>query len=477
MIGLCYLLKEGIKEQTAVDLLSKLVKKSPYKGKVFLAGGYVRDELLGIDPKDIDLVVEMPDGGIEFAKWVTKELGIYSPSNPVIFPRFGTAKFNLRGIKHEGQDLSDIDVECVMTRKEKYMDASRKPEVSPGTLTQDVERRDFTVNSLLKDLTTGEVLDLTGMGKGDLKKGIVRTPLNPDIIFTEDPLRMLRAIRFTVKYGWNLPLFMIRAIKNNASKLNNISSERIQEELNKMLVTKSPDTAIRLLQITGLSKFVAPELDLLVGLKQNKYHKWDANKHTLEVLKNTPPDLKTRLAALFHDIGKSTTKTVVDNEIHFYEHEDVSADVAGDIMRRLKYPNDIIDAVVKTIRNHMRLKGAGVEGEIISDKSLRKLQVDLGDHLEMTLDLMHADNLTHAGDYAMPKQIPGIRTRLKTVGVPSAKIKLPIDGNDVMEALKLKPGPLIGKLMKVVEDAYLENPNLTRTDALSLVKAAFRSMK
>ena len=309
MIGLRYLLKEGIKEQVAVDLLSKLVKKSPYTGKVFIAGGYVRDEFMGLDPKDIDLVIEMPNGGIEFAKWVTKELGIYSGSNPVIFPRFGTAKFNLRGIKHKGQDLTDIDVECVMTRKEKYTDSSRKPEVSVGTLKQDVERRDFTVNSLLKDLTTGEILDLTGKGKNDIKKGVVQTPLDPNVIFTEDPLRMLRAIRFTVKYGWKLPLFMIRAIKNNASKLKNISSERIQEELNKMLVTKSPDTAVRLLQITGLSKFVAPELDLLIGLKQNKYHKWDANKHTMQVLKNTPPELKTRLAALFHDIGKAATKS------------------------------------------------------------------------------------------------------------------------------------------------------------------------
>jgi poly(A) polymerase len=475
MIGLKYLLREGIKEQSAVELLSALIKKSPYAGKVFLAGGYVRDELLGLDPKDIDLVIEMPGGGIEFANWVTKKLKIHSKSNPVTFPRFGTAKFNLRGIEYKGQDLTDIDIECVMTRQEKYMDSTRKPEVQPGTLKQDVERRDFTVNSLLKDLTTGEILDLTGMGKTDLKTGVIRTPLNPEIIFAEDPLRMLRAIRFTVKYNWKLPLFMIRAIKNSAEKLQNISSERIQEELNKMLVTKYPDKAVRLMQMTGLSKYVAPELDLLIGLKQNKYHKWDANKHTLEVLKNTPPELKTRLAALFHDIGKSTTKTVVDNEIHFYEHEDVGAEIAGDIMKRLKYPNDIISAVTTVIKNHMRLKGAGKEGEVVSDKSLRKLQVDLGDHLESTLDLMHADNISHADNYSMPNQIPNIRTRLSTVGIPRAKVKLPIDGNDVMDALGLKPGPIVGKLMKMVEDAYFDNPKLSKDEAMKLVTTAYRS--
>jgi len=476
-IGLRYLLKEGIKEQAAVDLLSNLVKKSPYEGKVFIAGGYVRDELMGIDPKDIDLVVEMPDGGIEFANWATKQLGIYSSSNPVVFPRFGTAKFNLRGVTHKGQDLSDIDIECVMTRQEKYADDSRKPEVSAGTLKQDVERRDFTVNSLLKDLTTGEILDLTGQGKDDIKKGVIRTPLDPNIIFTEDPLRMLRAIRFTVKYGWKLPLFMIRAIKGNASKLQNISSERVQEELSKMLVTKSPDTAVRLMQITGLSKFVAPELDLLIGLKQNKYHKWDANKHTLEVLKNTPADLKTRLAALFHDIGKATTKSVVDNTIHFYEHEDVGAEIAGDIMRRLKYPSDIIIAVTTIIKNHMRLKSSGMKGEIISDKALRKLQVDLGDHLESTLDIMNADNISHSDDFSMPEQIPGIRNRYRSIALPTSKIKLPIDGNDVMRMLGLKSGPVVGKLMKSVEDAYMENPKLTAEEALDIVKIAYRSFQ
>lgn len=477
-IGLRYLLKEGAKEQAAISLLTKLVKESPYKGKVFLAGGYVRDELMGLEPKDIDLVIEMPDGGIAFATWVTKKLNIYSSTNPVIFPRFGTAKFNLRGIKWKRQDLSDIDIECVMTRKEKYTTGSRKPDVSPGTLKQDVERRDFTVNSLLKDLTTGEILDLTGMGKIDLEKGVVQTPLNPDIIFAEDPLRMLRAIRFTVKYGWKLPLFMIRAIKNNAHMLGSISSERIQEELNKMLVTKSPDTAVRLIQITGLNKYVVPELDALIGLQQNKYHKWDAQKHTLQVLKSTPPNLVTRLAALFHDIGKAETKSVVDNEIHFYEHEEIGADIAGDIMKRLKYPNDIIDKVTAIIRAHMRLKGAGKEGEIISDKALRKLQADLGDHLEDTLDLMHSDNISHADDASMPNQIPSIRQRLKNVGLRQPQhIKLPIDGNDILKALKLKPGRIVGQLLDAVKDAYFTNPKLTKKDALTLVKKTYERLK
>ena len=167
-----------------------------------------------------------------------------------------------------------------------------------------MERRDFTVNSLLKDLSTGEILDLTGQGKEDIKKGIIRTPLNPDKIFTDDPLRMLRAIRFTVKYDWDLPMFMIRSLKKNANQLENISQERIRDELNKMLTTGHPDKAIKLLKVTNLITYVIPELKPLIGLKQNKYHVHDVFGHTLQVLKNTKPVLLQRLMALFHDIGR-----------------------------------------------------------------------------------------------------------------------------------------------------------------------------
>ena len=469
--------KSNAAEKAAVDFLSKVVKASKWKGKVYLAGGYVRDELLGRDPKDIDLVVEFPDGGIKFAEWLTKKLGVYKEgSNPVIYPKFGTAALRLPGKTFNGQDISDVEIEVVMTRKEQYTKGSRKPKVSHGTLGDDVERRDFTVNSLLKDLTTGEILDLTGMGKADLKKGIVRTPLNPDVIFTDDPLRMLRAIRFTVKYDWQLPRFMIKALKRNSDMLKTISAERIQSELSKMLVTKHPDKAIRLLQMTGLNKHVAPELDVLRGMKQNKFHKYDVMKHTLAVLKGTSPKLVNRLAALFHDIGKGATKEVIDNEIHFYKHEDVGAEMAMDIMKRLKYPTDIIKAVTITVQQHMRTKQYGKEAEKVSDKALRKLKADLGDHLEDTLDIIHSDNLAHADDYNMPGQVPGIRKRLKKLGQEPAKPQLPISGNDIMTLLDIKPSKHVGQLLNLVKDAWFENPKMSRAEALELVMKAHKEI-
>ena len=416
---------------------------------------------MGIDAKDLDFVINMDKGGIKFAEWATKKMGNFkSGSNPVTFETYGTAKFNLTGVEHKGFKLDDIDIECVMPRTEEYEEGSRKPKVGSGTLKDDVDRRDFTTNSLLKNLSTGEILDLTGMGKQDIKDGIVRTPLDPDVIFSEDPLRMLRAVRFTMKYDWKLPLFMIKALKRNAVKLKQISVERVQEELNKMLMTDSPDRAIKLLQITGLSKYVFPELDKLIRLEQNKYHKEDAMEHTLSVVKGTPKNLTTRLMALFHDIGKEATKEVIGKEIHFYNHEKIGAEMTEKILKRLKYPNEIINAVVLGVRNHMKLKHGGPDSFGASDKTLRKFKVNMGDHLEDILNLIHADNIAHEAGFDMPNQIEAIRKRLNTLGIPQGKLKLPINGDDIKKKFKLKPGKIIGDLLAIVKDEYLENPKV-----------------
>lgn len=473
MKKLTQILNESMEHKLALEFIAKEIKGSKFDGNVFLAGGAVRDSLMNLNIKDIDLVVRnIPNGGVEFANWICKKLKIFSKGNPVVYPTFGTAKFNLRGIKYKNYDLNDVEVECVMTRKEQYHDKNRKPDVTPGTLKDDVERRDFTVNSLLQDLSTGEILDLTGMGRDDIKNGIIKTPLDPDIIFKEDPLRILRAIRFAVKYNWKLPRFMLLALKKNASQIQYISEERIREELNKILISPNPDKGIRLMQWTGLMKYIMPEWNQLVGLTQNKYHKHDVDKHSREVLKNVPPNLITRLIAAFHDIGKAKTKEVIDDTIHFYRHEEIGANMAADIMKRLEYPKKIIKAVKLGIENHMRLKGAGFEGEIISDKALRKLRVDLGDHLENILDVMHSDNIAHSDEHSMPNQIPGIRKRLSLLPIipKSQHIKLPLSGSDLIKIFNLKPGKIIGDLLKKLEDFYFENPKMSKEEAIEIIK-------
>lgn len=305
----------------------------------------------------------------------------------------------------------------------------------------------------------------------NLKTGIVRTSLDSDIIFKEDPLRMLRAIRFTVKYGWKLPLFMIKSIKKNADRLKIISKERINVELTKMLQSNKPDTAIRLLQMTGLSKHIFPELDKLIKLQQNKYHKYDAMKHTLEVLKKVPNDIKSRLSALFHDIGKYETQQIINNEIHFYRHEEIGSEITKEILTRLKYPNDIINSVVFAIQNHMRTKSFGNEAEKVSDKALRKLSTDLSGHLELTLNLINADNLSHADDYNLPNQVPNIKNKLEKLNAKNTqKIILPVDGNDIIKLTGLKPGRHIGNILDLIKDKWYENPNITKKDAEQIIK-------
>lgn len=460
-----------------LDFLKNQIKNSIWNNHIYIAGGRIRDELMGNDSKDIDLLISLennvnPNQAINFANWITKKLKIYSTSNPVIYPLYGTAKFNLRGITYKGIDLSKVDIEVVAPRKEKYTFGNRKPTISAGTLKDDVDRRDFTVNSLLKNLTTGEILDLTGMGREDIKRGIIQTPLDPDIIFSEDPLRMMRAIRFSVKYGWKLPRFMLLSLKKNAHMIQHISKERIRDEFDKILISPNPDKGIRLIQWTGLSKWILPEWDSLVGLTQNKYHNQTVDRHILSVVKNVPSDLIARLIAAFHDIGKADTKSVIDGEVHFYLHEDIGADIAEKIMKRLKYPMDIINAVKLGIKNHMRLKGSGNEGEIISDKALRKLKFELGEHLENILDVMHADNISHSDDHSMPNQIPGIRKRLSSLSdIPKNQhIKLPVSGNDLIIIFGVRPGPIMKEILKAVEDEFFNNPDMTREEALQIVK-------
>jgi poly(A) polymerase len=466
-MSLKQLVLEGIKETAALDYLTQLVKSGPFKGRVFLAGGAVRDMELGKDPKDLDVVVTGGiDAGIEFAKWATQKMNNYkADSNPVLFPTYGTAKFTLSGITHNGVDLSDVDIEAVATRKEKYSDGSRKPEVSSGDLSDDVNRRDFTVNSLLKDLTTGEILDLTGKGRDDIRKGIVQTPLNPDIIFTEDPLRILRAARFAIKYDWDLPMFMVRAMKKNSSKLKNISFERIRDELDKMLMTGSPHRAVKLLKVTGVLEYIVPEFNASYKMTQNIHHKHDVFTHSLDVLSKTKPVLVQRLMGLFHDIGKTVTRSVTPTGVHFYGHEYEGSKMVVQIMKRLKYPNELIKQVALGVNSHMRLKSGGPDSYKLSDKALRKFKVEMGEEIENILDVIHADNISHSEASSMPAQINNIRERLAKLDMSPEKPRLPITGED-LKAAGIKPGPVYSKIMSSVLEQWYENPKLTKEEAL-----------
>lgn len=422
------ILQEALRDQAALEFLSDLVKKGPFKGKVFLAGGAPRDMQLGADPKDLDVVVKGDvNAGIEFAKWATKELGNYKEgSNPVVFPTYGTAKFTLQGVNYKGHDLSDVDIEAVAPRKEKYTAGSRKPEVSGGDLSDDVYRRDFTVNSLLHDLSTGETLDLTGMGKDDIKKGIVRTPLDPDIIFTDDPLRILRAARFTAKYNWKLPMFMLRSIKKNAHQLTNISRERIHDEVNKMLLTDFPYKAFRLLQILGLMKYVFPSL-ASVDLSHMK------------LLPKLKKNIALRLIAALKPVKPNTIQTEMVN---------------------LKYSTDVIRIVVNSL---IHLPEFIKKSSNLSDSDLRQYAMDIPDIMTYLF--------AYASVYEPNFNVYEAEERFSAISEQIKQNPIPVTGADLIQ-MGLKPGPKFKELLNLVKRTYIQNPKTPKDEYLKAIQNA-----
>ena len=465
------LVMEG--EVLATDLeafIRDMIRGSEWEGKVFAVGGFTRDELMGKTPKDLDVVVNELQGGIKFTTWLAKKLNIFKEnSNPVTFPTFGTANLRLTGVVHNGIDFSSEEIDAVMPRAEQYHDSTRKPSaVQFTTLDDDAKRRDLTINSIYKNISTGELLDPAG-GQEDIKKKIIRTASNPDLIYTDDALRMFRAIRFASQLEFNIDPEIISSIKRNLNRLHNTSKERIRDELNKILKTNNPDYGIKLLRDTGLLQYVAKELQQAVGMTQNVHHTEDVFDHTMSVLRKTKPELIQRLMALFHDIGKVATRSETPSGVHFYGHENAGVEIVDRIMRELKYPTDLINAVKLGVKNHMRLKGGGDTAINLSDKALRKFKIELGDQLENILNVIHADNTAHASASSMPNQIDNVRQRLANLDIQVSKPNLPITGKDLM-GLGLKPGPLFSDIFSKITDAWFSNPNITREEALEIAK-------
>lgn len=464
------LVMEGQQEKSAEDFIKQSIRGTEWENKVFACGGYVRDQISGHDAKDLDIVVDAPNGGISFSNWITKKIGNYkTDSNPVIFPKFGTSKFNLNGVVHNGIDLTGFEIEAVMPRTEQYTAGSRKPEVQQSNLKGDALRRDTTFNSLFKNISTGEILDLTGKGKEDLEKGIIRTPIDPDKTFIDDPLRTLRIVRFYAKYGYDIPLYIIKSMKRNAAQLQNISSERIQAELNKMLVTTRPEKALKLLKITGLLDYIIPEFKLAYKMGQNIHHSQTVFDHSLSVLSKTEPKIIQRLIGMCHDIGKVVTKTITPTGVHFIGHEIEGEKIVRQVMKNLKYPTEMIDAVALGVKSHMRLKHGGDDAVKISDKTLRKFKLEMGEHLDDILSVIHADNICHAEASSMPNQVAHIKERLKNLDIQVSKPNLPINGNDLI-GMGVPKGPIFTNILSAITDAWYENPNITKEEAIQIVR-------
>jgi poly(A) polymerase len=422
---------------------------TPYEGKVYLVGGYVRDKLLGRPlPSDVDLVLE--GDALALAQFLY-EHGV-ADHPPVTYPRFGTAMVH----------VGELTVELVTARAESYHDTSRKPaKVEPATLYDDALRRDFTVNTLLENLHTGEIVDPLSVGLSDLHAKVLRTPRDPHETFYEDPLRMLRAVRFTVQLGFTLDPAAAQAIREQAERLKIVSIERIQTEFTRLMDSPQAAAGLQMLLEMGLlSQFAEPLLPM-VGCTQNDYHLYDVWGHSLKTMENIDPTgleipaWEVRLAALLHDVGKPATKSVdEDGAIHFYEHDRVGAQIARDWLRTLRYSNETIERITTLVRLHMR---PGFYTPQWSDAAVRRLIRDAGDLLEPLLRLAEADIKAQRQD-VLHADIAALRQRIAQVQAaqPPTRWRSPLTGEQIMRHFGLKPSPVVGRLKRYLEEQVIE---------------------
>lgn len=450
------------------EYIGSIIKGTDFDNHVYAVGGSVRDLVMKNKIKDIDLVIDLPDGGVRFANFC-KEQGLCH--NVVIYETFGTAMFHFNA-------FPDEEIECVMTRGEKYLDSgSRNPEVTFNTIEEDCIRRDLTINALYYNCTTGEILDMVG-GKNDIENHIIRTTNeDPDIVFTDDPLRILRVVRFATRYGWEIEGKTYRSMQKNVRRLRIITKERIQAELNKILLSRNAVMGINYLHEIGAMEFVIPEFEKCYGLKQNAYHFGDVAEHTLAVLGHHcdvfQPNLVERIACLLHDIGKILTMTVKDNKVHFYDHEFVGVGVCESILKNLKYDNETIKEVCFLVKNHMRTKQGGDEGRQVKDKSLNKLvyECETKERFESLMRIIECDNLSHKPEHNIHGQFAGLVMRVEKnpSHMKMFGYRLPIDGNTIMEVLNLKPSPIMSEINKRLLNRAFQNPDITKEECIKLL--------
>ncbi len=439
--------------------IAAATQDTAFENQLWLVGGAVRDELLGLPLKnDFDLVTT--EGAPKLAQLLFDKGVTKSP--PVVYTRFGTAMLH----------VEEVNVELITARKESYESESRKPDVEPATLEEDAERRDFTVNTLLLNLHTNELRDPLGMALDDLKSKVLRTPLDPVATFHDDPLRMLRAVRFRWQLGFEPAPGLYEAVTKTKGRLKIISAERIRDEFVKMLALETAADALKDLMNLGLFEVFAPELAAMADVEQGKYHHLDVWNHTRLVVQNAGPgDLILTLAALLHDVGKPPTRMVDEKgNTRFFGHESVGAEMTREFMRRLKFSEKDVETVSRLVKNHMRLGSAPV----FTPTAARRLIRDMDDDLERLLKLVEADaSALKAGVRVF--DLKAIRAQIEQVGTltPRQTLESPLTGEEIMEIVGSPPGPEIGRLKHLLTEKVLDGELAPgdREEASRIIKA------
>ncbi len=432
----------------------------------YVVGGWVRDLILGRASKDIDIVVE--GSGIELAGLIAQKLG--KPHKLVVYKKFGTAMLKADG----------WEIEFVGARKESYRSDSRKPIVEDGTFEQDISRRDFTINAMAISLNSsnfGELIDLHN-GMSDLEKKAIRTPLEPDVTYSDDPLRMMRAIRFAAQLNFNIDCESFEAISRNAKRISIVSIERVMDEFNKIMLSPYPGKGIKMLRSAGLLKEFFPELDAMQGVEvvEGKAHK-DNFFHTIKVLENlceNSDNLWLRWAALLHDIGKPRTRQF-DAKVGwtFHGHEFVGSKMVPRIFKKLRLPlDDKMKYVQKLVLLHLR--PIVLSETIVTDSAVRRLLFEAGDDIDDLMTLCEAD-ITSARQEKVQRYLDNFKMVREKLAEIEEKDRLrnwqpPVSGEDIMETFGLKPCKEVGAIKTAIREAILDGiiPN-NREEALQFM--------
>lgn len=418
--------------------------------EVYVIGGYVRDVLLGRDCKDIDFVTV--GSGIQLAEKIAKKLNV----KVNVFKNFGTAHFNYK----------DIDVEFVGARKESYQRDSRKPIVEEGTIKDDQDRRDFTINALAISLNKsdyGQLIDPFN-GLNDLEKGIIRTPLDPDITYSDDPLRMMRAIRFSTQLNFRIEENSFLSISKNKNRIEIISKERIADELNKIILSPIPSIGFKKLFDSGLLELIFPEMAKLQGVEEVNGHGHKDNfYHTIEVLDRlcrTSDDLWLRWAAILHDIAKPPTKKYYpDQGWTFHGHEDLGSRMVPGIFKKLKLP---LDHKMKYVQKlvFLHLRPIALTNGNITDSAVRRLLFEAGDDLEDLMKLCEAD-ITTKNKEKEERYLQKFKKVREIINEVEARDQIrnwqpPITGELIMKTFNIGPGRDVGEIKNAIREAILD---------------------